>query len=162
MLNSGDLPHTIVSADGRFSRKNAAETGNDAATVEKRCPKCQITKPLAEYHTRIRNGKRVTQPYCHPCHIAYHKGWRGTPEGQAKFSKSENASKRRYPERKRARDLLSQAVKRGKVKPLPCCIGGDCAGGVEAHHHDYSKPLDVQWVCRKHHRILDRMRTGMI
>lgn len=27
---------------------------------------------------------------------------------------------------------------------------------VEAHHSDYSKPLDVDWLCKEHHALWHR------
>ena len=57
----------------------------------------------------------------------------------------------RHPEKIRARELLALAVLRGDVKKLPCCVCGTDKD-IQAHHPDYSKPLDVQWLCRKHHR----------
>ncbi len=33
-----------------------------------------------------------------------------------------------------------------------CCASGD----VDAHHYDYSKPLDVFWVCPRCHGIIHR------
>jgi hypothetical protein len=59
------------------------------------------------------------------------------------------ASKARYPERDSARNILNSAVYRGVVKPQPCWVCGDRA---EAHHPDYSSPLDVVWLCNSHHR----------
>ena len=35
------------------------------------------------------------------------------------------------------------------IRQLPCCVCGEIK--VEAHHADYSKPLEVIWFCRKHH-----------
>ena len=35
------------------------------------------------------------------------------------------------------------------LEPKPCKICGDKA---EAHHEDYDKPLEVQWLCKVHHR----------
>ncbi len=65
--------------------------------------------------------------------------------------------KERYPERVQARDLLKKAIERGEVIRKPCehvSEDGSLCGYVSSHghHEDYSKPLDVIWLCRKHHR----------
>ena len=56
----------------------------------------------------------------------------------------------KYPERNRAHGLRYWAVKNGKLKPKPCKICGDL--NVHSHHPDYSKPLEVIWLCPKHHK----------
>lgn len=48
-----------------------------------------------------------------------------------------------------ARSYLHVYVKRGKVKKGPCEVCGSL--DVEPHHDDYSKPLQVHWLCRTHH-----------
>lgn len=58
--------------------------------------------------------------------------------------------KQRYPEKIRAREILSLAIKKRKIIKKPCEICGEQIS--QAHHEDYSKPLDVIWLCRKHHR----------
>jgi len=55
----------------------------------------------------------------------------------------------RYPERVHARNLLDKAVRQGKITRLPCEVCGNPK--TEAHHENYSKPFDVQWLCKKHH-----------
>lgn len=52
------------------------------------------------------------------------------------------------PEKERARSRLAYAVRRGYVARQPCACGAPIA---EAHHDDYSKPLDVRWLCRACH-----------
>ncbi len=47
-----------------------------------------------------------------------------------------------------ARKLVNNAIKSGVLKPLPCCI---CGKKAQAHHEDYSKPLEVIWFCKQHH-----------
>lgn len=72
----------------------------------------------------------------------------------AKFPEKAAEYQRRYraksPEKYRARTLLRSAVRAGKIKRQPCYHCGSLK--TEAHHHDYSKPLDVRWVCFKCHR----------
>jgi len=67
-------------------------------------------------------------------------------------------SKKRHPEHERARLHLRNAVARGRITKQPCEVCG--AARVDAHHPDYSKPLEVRWLCRKHHMALHRMEAA--
>lgn len=48
-----------------------------------------------------------------------------------------------------ARQTLNDAIGSGKIKAQPCTKCGDT--NAEAHHENYEKPLDVVWLCHKHH-----------
>lgn len=60
----------------------------------------------------------------------------------------------------RARQMVSRAVRKGiLIRPEECSRCGErpgvnVAGGpkIQGHHHDYNKPLDVEWLCAKCHR----------
>lgn len=54
-----------------------------------------------------------------------------------------------------ARMLAHHARRRGELISQPCEVCG--ALKVEAHHDDYSKPLEVRWLCRPHHNAVDPM-----
>jgi len=56
----------------------------------------------------------------------------------------------RYPERVKARNLVLRAVRSGKITKQPCVECGEVISF--AHHENYDAPLDVIWLCRKHHR----------
>lgn len=58
----------------------------------------------------------------------------------------------RYPSRIKARNLVYSALKSGRLARLPCEICGSDMS--EAHHSDYSRPLDVRWLCKLHHEIV--------
>jgi hypothetical protein len=60
----------------------------------------------------------------------------------------------KYPERTRAHQVISSAIRTGKLKPQPCRVCGSLVSHV--HHEDYSKPLDVDWLCAAHHRAVHR------
>ena len=51
-------------------------------------------------------------------------------------------------DRDRIQDAVRHAVKRGRiVKSATCKRCGDSPKRMHAHHQDYSKPLEVQWLC---------------
>ena len=50
----------------------------------------------------------------------------------------------------KARSLLSRRVQQGKIEKLPCEVCGT-QEKIDGHHDDYSKPLEVRWLCKKHH-----------
>lgn len=62
------------------------------------------------------------------------------------------------PKKKRVQHLTEKAVKKGVlVNPGLCSKCGcentfkDGRSGIQAHHCDYDKPLDVIWLCQKCH-----------
>jgi hypothetical protein len=57
-------------------------------------------------------------------------------------------------EKAKARRAINHALFAGRMTKQPCEKCGDAAS--EAHHDDYSKPLDVRWFCRPHHAELHR------
>ena len=52
------------------------------------------------------------------------------------------------PEKKKAHMAVKNALRSGRMHRHPCCI---CGNKAHAHHEDYSKPLEVIWLCPKHH-----------
>lgn len=52
------------------------------------------------------------------------------------------------PLKAKARREVSSAVRAGRLIPQPCSV---CGAKAQAHHHDYTKPLEVEWLCTVHH-----------
>lgn len=79
--------------------------------------------------------------YCLACHAAYMRDWRKrhpmTPEQRRKDS---------------CRSYAGVYKRRGVLRPEPCEACGSSA--VEMHHEDYTRPLDVIWLCRACHLSL--------
>jgi hypothetical protein len=49
----------------------------------------------------------------------------------------------------KAHQLVAEAIQRGEMAKQPCEKCGNQS--AVAHHHDYDKPLEVEWLCRVHH-----------
>lgn len=47
--------------------------------------------------------------------------------------------------KKKARDRVRKAIESGRLVKQPCEKCDELE--VEAHHDDYEKPLDVNWLC---------------
>lgn len=78
--------------------------------------------------------------------------WRaGNPEAVRQIATRSSQKAKADPEkhiRIKATSLLSWYVTQGRIiKPKFCSECGR-KGVVQGHHHDYSKPLDVEWLCR--------------
>ena len=56
----------------------------------------------------------------------------------------------RQPERVAARTATMKAIASGRLVRQPCEVCGT-AEKVEAHHDDYTKALEVRWLCVVHH-----------
>lgn len=55
-----------------------------------------------------------------------------------------------HPERHKARQTMSNAIRDGRLERLPCVLCGNPKS--EGHHEDYTRPLHVEWLCRSCHR----------
>ena len=54
------------------------------------------------------------------------------------------------PDKRRAHKRLNTAIERGKMtKPEFCTCGNK---NVQGHHADYSKALEVEWLCQPCHK----------
>ena len=75
----------------------------------------------------------------------------GIRSWKAKNREKVNATQREYEARNRekirAHQAVSRAVKRGDLVRPDACSECGCDGKPHAHHDDYSRPLDVRWLC---------------
>lgn len=72
------------------------------------------------------------------------------PERKRQILDSLARQNKAHPEKNKARHAVSNAIRAGKLTRKPCEVCGDEKS--QAHHTDYSKPFDVQWLCFRHHR----------
>lgn len=100
-----------------------SDCGKSISRLAKRCKKCAQTGENNNHYIDGRSGT----PY---------------------FYKQEQV--KRHPEQMKARRAVRYAVLAGKLTRQPCEVCGDPKS--EAHHEDYSKVLEVRWLCQVHHR----------
>jgi len=90
---------------------------------------------------------------------AYEKARFKTPHRKSKVAIYQKTRRERDPLKNRARYITTNAVRDGKLKKEPCEKCGNSKS--QAHHEDYSKPLEVIWLCfichRKQHGQLKRV-----
>lgn len=80
---------------------------------------------------------------------ASQRAWKSKNRDKVKSNRAEY--EKRYPEKSTAYRAINNAVAYGKLfKPSNCSQCG-YEGHIEGHHPDYSKPLEVIWLCRECH-----------
>lgn len=143
----------------------------------KKCFRCEETKPLSDFYKHPAMGDGYLGK-CKDCtkkeaearrHLKMKDPEWANAEAerhrkkQAKYRKDGRATiltgekkravnqrhAQKYPEKAKARMILGNSLRDGKVFKRPCEVCGSTDS--EAHHDDYSKPLDVIWLCPKHH-----------
>lgn len=72
-----------------------------------------------------------------------------TKTKRAKLREIKERWRQNNPIARKAHMIAGNAKRSGRLKPQPCAVCGN--EKVEMHHADYSKPLEVTWLCRKHH-----------
>ena len=142
------------------------------------CIRCLQRKPMSEYYKdkRMDNGHRSDCKSCCKQYRATNQVRINTNDRKrrlkdrdkvnaqarsyqhANYEKKAAAKKKsiaKHPEKEAARLKLRQAVRRGNItKPTQCqhCNHHSPEWRIDGHHEDYSKPLDVMWLCVPCHR----------
>jgi hypothetical protein len=108
-----------------------------------------INKARAEYRKQWYEKNKSKQ---NATTMAYAK----TEKGKASARQSYLNLRQYSPQKYLARMEAQKAIRKGELIPMPCLRCGNSK--TEAHHEDYSKPLDVLWLCNPCHRQLHRTK----
>jgi len=86
-----------------------------------------------------------------------HPQWKGGvwKANTIKKAKAWNEANR---EKQRIHASVNHEIKMGRLVRGPCCQCGSEVN-IDAHHHDYAKPLEVTWLCRSCHLKEHRSAT---
>ena len=106
------------------------------------CSSCHQKKAFDFYH-KDKNTNSGYSTYCKSCKKEKDK------IRQKTRVLNKDVWRKKFPERKNAHAKVFRALVSGKLIKQPCLMCGESA---EAHHPDYSRPLDVVWLCQTHHK----------
>lgn len=114
--------------------------------MKKVCNRCGKSKKLGEFYANKLCIDGRANP-CKECKRTYATERRlQTIEASREYDRRRGY--RGDPVKQRARQKVRTALKSGRLTRQPCRCGST---KVEAHHAEYSRPLDVVWLCKKHH-----------
>ncbi len=128
----------------------------------KTCSTCRTEKPKTEFQVRLASKDGFTAS-CKTClkerdakryekereiRITRQKLYLSTTNGKAAHKRAIQNWQEKNKVRRAAHVILGNAIRNKTVIPQPCW---ECGKKAEAHHPDYSRPLDVVWLCKKHH-----------
>lgn len=130
----------------------------------KECTKAATKKYRAEHVEEVRAYERNRRQLPHRIAAMNEvdRNRRRKPERMSATEASRQKDRVAHPERYRAREAVSNAVRAGKLTPWPTCAVPECAAKPEAHHPDYGAPLEVVWLCPRHHREAHKMARQFI
>ncbi len=114
------------------------------------CRDCDLERPISEFH---RNAKMADGHlnFCRDC-VNKKVVWKYRDRPKTSTEKRTQEATRyreKYPHKRKAHQAVYRAIQSGKLVRLPCDVCGDQRS--HAHHEDYSMPLVVVWLCKKHH-----------
>lgn len=81
--------------------------------------------------------------------LAAIREYRRSDKGKTVVRETYQRMRARHPEKLAARQAVLIALRKGDLTKQPCQQCG--AAKTQAHHDDYSKPLDVRWLCQPCH-----------
>lgn len=129
--------------------------------LPKMCNTCTNVKSEDNFHKRKASIDGLSSR-CKSCQRAYDKArskdtdreearraYAQTDDGRLAGNRAKAEYRKRNPLKSRAHCLVYRAIKGGKLTMLPCEVCQDKE--TQAHHDDYSKPLNIRWLCSLHH-----------
>ena len=153
--------------------------------MKKFCRQCQADVRISDYYRNPRSADGL-QSVCKACHranvrahrlaniehyraidkaraslphrVEARRAYASTPEGLAAGARAKRAYAERNPVKRAAQVACGNAIRDGRLIRQPCEI---CGAVAQAHHDDYSKPLDVRWLCSEHHAEWHKHNTPL-
>ena len=123
------------------------------SNIKSECKECTKKRVRENYRKNIKHYKEYEKKRASlPHRIKARNEYSKTDAYKASHKKAMIKYKNKYPEKRKAHIIVGNSIRNGTLKKQKCVFcGGDKAS---AHHEDYNKPLDVIWLCDRHHKML--------
>jgi len=143
------------------------------------CRECQMEKPLSDFykHPRMADGHLNKCATCVKTRIEKHrqenierireydkqrgnephrvearKQYIKTEAGKQAKKRAMDAYRKRHPLRYASHMIVQKAVLDGDLLKASNCSVCDSTEKIEGHHDDYTKPMEVRWLCESCHK----------
>jgi len=143
------------------------------------CRECSQEKPLEEFykHAKMADGRLNKCIECVKDRVSKHrednlekareydrkrsllphrvearKEYQQTEEGKVAKKRAMQSYRKRYPLKYAAHVVTQNYIRDGKLKTSESCSVCNSTESIEGHHDDYTKPLEVRWLCVKCHK----------
>ena len=80
-----------------------------------------------------------------------HKRYQQTEAGRSSMRESRKKWTQQNPEKRAAHLILNNRLRSGQIEKPSNCQDCGASGRIHGHHHDYTRPLDVEWLCASCH-----------
>lgn len=117
----------------------------------KECTKARVRKYRAENIERVReyDRNRPNAEERNELNKFRYKENMKNPEYREKDRQRIKTWQEKNHIKRAAHVITGNAIRDGRLIKQPCEVCGEVQ--VNAHHDDYEKPLQVRWLCKKHH-----------
>lgn len=114
------------------------------------CVKSRVHKHREVHLEKIReyDKKRAKKPH----RVQARKDYQQTEAGKLSKKRAMAAYLKRHPMVYAAHVITGNAIRDGKLFPQASCSACNSTEKIEGHHDDYTKPLEVRWLCEKCHK----------
>lgn len=134
----------------------------------KTCYRCHKKKPLTEFYV-CKQMSDVHFGKCKECYridvvtnrvkkLEYYRAYdhkrKNDPARREQRRRNSRRTTRLFPTKRNAHHIVWKAIRAKTLFKKPCEVCGN--PNVDAHHDDYGKPLEVRWLCVRHHHAAHR------
>lgn len=120
------------------------------------CRNCKLVPgEIKEARSILANGDVVQRLTCRKCCRTRRRSYYARNVEKCRTILKKSTTKLQY--KQDARMKVAVAVRAGVLhRPTECPLCGNSSRRIEGHHKDYSKPLDIEWMCSACHADADR------